>query len=104
MRIGIVTGEYSPMEGGVGAFSAILARTLAQQGHAVSVFSSAGTSSTDPTIGHTGSVRRWTPNALRAVSRWAREQRLDVVNLQFQTAAYSMSPWIHFLPDVIRDI
>jgi glycosyltransferase involved in cell wall biosynthesis len=104
VRIGIVTGEYPPMQGGVGAFSDILARTLAGQGHGISVFSSAGTSGQDPAIMHTAAVQRWTPSALQAVQRWASEQRLDVIDLQYQTAAYSMSAWIHFLPDVVRDI
>ena len=29
---------------------------------------------------------------------WLRRVNPDIVNLQFQTAAFDMSPWIHFLP------
>src|SRR5690606_6298896 len=30
------------------------------------------------------------------------DNRLDMVNLHFQTAAYQMSPFIHWLPDMVQ--
>jgi glycosyltransferase involved in cell wall biosynthesis len=104
MRIGIVTGEYPPMEGGVGAYTRILARTLAQQGHEVFVFSSSQAREDHPEITLTNSVAHWGPGSLRALHRWSRSVQPDVVSLQFETAAYGMSPWIHFLPDVLRGV
>ena len=104
MRIGIVTGEYPPMQGGVGAYSHILAQTFAVQGHDVFVFSSDKTGENDPAIQLTNPVKRWRWGSLRAVKQWAQTQRLDVINLQYQTAAFGMSPWIHFLPDYLREI
>lgn len=102
MRVGIVTGEFPPMQGGVGAFSQILARRIAQRGHDVQVFSDRRARSVDPPL--SGSTVSWGPASLLAIRRWARNCRLDLVNLQFQTAAYSMSPWIHFLPRALGSI
>jgi len=112
MRVGIVTGEYPPMVGGVGAYSRILATEMARQGHAISVFNSTGIQNiidtTKPFPPHsdvaesspTGS-KTWGIGRLWAARQWARNERLDIVNLQFQTAAFGMSPWIHFLPEFI---
>lgn len=91
------------MQGGVGAFSQIMARTLTEQGHQVSVLSSAAAQESDPRIFMT-TVTKWNYPALRVVKQWAEEQQLDVVNVQFETAAYQMSPFVHFLPDVLRPI
>ena len=104
MRIGLVTGEYPPMVGGVGAYSQILANELVQQGHYVSVFSSRAAQSIDPNISLYNTVEKWGLTSLRALQVWANVEQLDIVNLQFQTAAFGMSPWIHFLPDYIRHI
>lgn len=99
MRIGIITGEYPPMQGGVGAYTRILAHELARQGHSIHLFSRAGTH--DPDLPLAKAVARWNYGALRAAARWTRENRLDIVSLQYQTAAYAMSPYIHFLPDAL---
>jgi glycosyltransferase involved in cell wall biosynthesis len=102
MRIGIITGEYPPMQGGVGAYTQILARELAQQGHYIHLFTGNQSHSDDLPI--INSVHKWNIAGLFAIAKWARDEQLDILNLQFQTAAYQMSPWIHFLPDIIRDI
>ncbi len=97
MRIGIVTGEYPPMQGGVGAYTDLLARHLADQNQQVYLFSRAGTHSTDLPL--EAGISAWGPASLWAVRRWARDSRLQIVCVQFQTAAFDMSPWVHFLPD-----
>ncbi len=104
MRIGIVTGEYPPMEGGVGAYSAILAESLTQQGHQVYVFSSAAAKASNLAVSVDATIHRWSLAALGRIRRWARTHQLDVISLQFQTAAYQMSPYIHFLPEAVRPI
>lgn len=101
MRIGMVTGEYPPMEGGVGAYSRILARQFIQMGHTVSVFSDQRSSSNPlDAIQVFPEVKSWGPLALYRLRKWSRQQRLDLISLQFQTAAFGMSPWIHFLPEI----
>jgi hypothetical protein len=41
MEVGFVTGEYPPMQGGVGAFTREVARAMAGAGHGVHVFTRA---------------------------------------------------------------
>ncbi|MBZ0293758.1 MAG: glycosyltransferase family 4 protein [Anaerolineae bacterium] len=102
MRIGIITGEYPPMQGGVGAYTYILANELAQQGHDVHLFSTREARSDDLPLENT--IMRWNRSSLSAIKHWAKANKLDITNLQFQTAAYQMSPWVHFLPDYLRDV
>ena len=98
MNIGLVTGEFPPMPGGVGDFSRILAEQLAGLGHHVHLFSRSGSASESFPLSTTGA---WGPGSLARIRSWARRRELDVVNLQFQTAAFDMSPYIHFLPRVL---
>ncbi len=104
MRIGMITGEYPPLQGGVGAYTRILAAELAAQGHDLFVLSRAGTTSDNPRVNLSASIDGWGVGSLLAARRWASDCLLDVVNIQYQTAAYRMSPFIHFLPDVLRPI
>lgn len=90
------------MQGGVGAFTKILCGEMAAQGHDLFVFSRTGTQSDDPRVQLAATVQSWGAGSLVAARRWARDLRLDVVNIQYQTAAFDMSPFIHFLPDALR--
>ena len=139
MRIGLVTGEYPPQEGGVGDFTERLARALAALGHEVHVITSRrARPSPQPSPGARGSAlgaaeepspaRRGSITRLREpvdlgyamlhprVSRWgwpslsvvadvALRYDLEVVNLQYQAAAYDMrSPAVAFLPWRLRGV
>ena len=95
MKIGLVTGEYPPMPGGVGDFSRILAEQMCELGHEVHVFSRSGTTSKTLPVSTTDT---WGPGCLTQIRSWARRRELNVINLQFQTAAFNMSPFVHFLP------
>ena len=99
MRIGIITCEYPPMRGGVVAYTQILAHELARAGHKVALFTGPEAVDTRFDIEHTPT---WNSAILRAIARWADREHLDILNLQYQTAAYGMSPWIHLLPDALR--
>lgn len=101
MRIGILTGEYPPMQGGIGAHCDVLARKFVEQGQHVFVFSGDGTQVQTPDIPLT-THRGWGIGCIQAVGRWAKENQLDVINLHFQTAAYNMSAVIHFLPNFVQ--
>ena len=98
MNIGLVTGEFPPMPGGVGDFTRILAEHLSSLGHDVHLFSRSGSASESLPLTTTGA---WGPGSLARIRSWTRRRELDVVNLQFQTAAFDMSPYIHFLPRVL---
>jgi glycosyltransferase involved in cell wall biosynthesis len=102
MRIGIITGEYPPLQGGVAAFSDILAHRLQKLGHDVFVFSDSRTKQQSDLVPVAAFGDGWGYATLRIIQNWIDENRLDVVNLQFQTAAYNMSPWVHFYPHFIN--
>ena len=102
MRIGIVTGEYPPMQGGVGAYSSIIAGKLCDLGHEVRLFSREGTKSQNiPLMTHKG---RWGRSAMRKIHAWAQAEALDLINLQFQTAAFGMSAHVHYLPGFVAPV
>ena len=98
MRIGIVTGEYPPMQGGVGAYTRILADEMKHQGADISIFTSEQAATSDPDIVVMNWMKSWDVSILSLIDQWAREFKADIINIQFQTAAYGMSPWIHFMP------
>lgn len=100
MRIGIISGEYPPMRGGVGACAHILAHRFKQYGHEVAILTAPEGQDDKLSTTHT----RWTLNQLHSIRRWIRQEQLEVVHLHYQTAAFQMSPWIHFMPEVIRPV
>ena len=119
MRIGLVTGEYPPLEGGVGAFTEQLARALAARGHEVHVITTKRARPADaprkasalfepvaldygwlhPRIG------RWRWPSLSAVADIVLRHELEIVNVQYQAAAYNMRALaIHYLPWRLRGV
>ncbi|MBL8116252.1 MAG: glycosyltransferase family 4 protein [Anaerolineae bacterium] len=100
MRIGLITGEYPPMQGGVGAYTHILAQVLSQQGHEVAVISGTQAAQSSPSITLENNIPRWDYTIFSRINQWSKRHQLDILNLQFQTAAFGMSPWIHLLPQM----
>src|SRR5687767_3798199 len=102
MRVGLVTGEYPPMQGGVGDYTRALAGALAAKGAEVHVLTSTRARGTRE--GASGSVTvhaeiaRWSWASLWRLRGLARSLGLDVLNVQYQAAAYGLSAPIHFLP------
>ena len=108
MRIGLITGEYPPDQGGVGDFTHELGKALATQGHEVHVITSASQNpqpetrnpkpaTRNPVIVHR-SVRGWGWGCWRDIIRQNDTLRFDVLNIQYQTAAYGMHPAINLSP------
>lgn len=99
MRIGLITGEYPPMEGGVGAYARELAKELLALNHDVYILTRQEAVTAEqndiPVAARIGAT--WNPAANRIAMEWAEEANLDVVNVQFQTAAYNMHAAIHFI-------
>jgi len=102
MKIGLVTGEYPPMQGGISTQTRILAERLAQQGNRVCVYTSTQANEVVRGVDLCASAKHWGYSTLHEIDGWARQNQLDVVNMHFQTAAYKMSPFIHFLPQALR--
>ena len=98
MKIGLITGEFPPMPGGVGDFSRGLAERIRDHGREVYILSRKGSARPGLRI---DAVNGWGPTCLLAIRQWVRRHGISVVNLQYQTAAFDMSPYIHFLPKAI---
>ncbi len=125
LKIGLVTGEFPPMEGGVGAFTQELARALADLGHDISIFTSRLARPPDAAQGAAqGAVlrsarswrdlrrpvilpyarlypwaHRWRWRDVAALADLALQEELDVLDIQYQAAAYNMrNPAINLAP------
>lgn len=101
MRIGIITGEFPPMQGGVGDYTARLGQALAECGAKISILTDVRGTGAYEHMRVTNNIRAWNPRSWLAARAWEKAEQVDIVNLQFQTAAYAMSPWVHFLPDIL---
>jgi glycosyltransferase involved in cell wall biosynthesis len=119
MKIGLVTGEYPPMQGGVGAFTRELALALRGLGQEVHIITHRlarpETASRDwgellePMAHDAGWLhpvaRRWGWSDVGRVADIAVRHELDVLNIQYQAAAYSMKmPAINLSPRRLRGI
>jgi len=103
LKIGLVTGEYPSMQGGVGDFSRELALALAALGHDVHVITSKLPEGLEPSgssVTIHSVIASWNLQSLISIRRLARSLSLDLINIQYQAAAYGMTPPIHFLPAV----
>ena len=104
MKIGLITGEYPPMKGGVGDYTRAIAVSLSERGHSVRVITDQrcvqlDSHSSRPRVRPVVSTR-WAWLDLWRVRRASAD--LDIVNIQYQAAAYgTMRPPVHFLPYVI---
>ncbi len=119
LKIGFVTGEYPPMEGGVGAFTKELAKELDGQGHDVHIITSKRARPRDKgrslwdlkepyEVGYAtlhARVGRWRWGAMSIVAAAAARFDLDIVNIQYQAIAFDMNiPAINFLPWRLREV
>ena len=102
MRIGIITGEYPPLEGGVGAFTRELGLALAASGHELHILTTdigkAGVASQDLGLHVCRDIRHWDRASQRHITRWAGDLSLDLVNIQYEAAAFQMQGWITLYP------
>ena len=82
MQIGLITGEYHPMQGGVGDFSREMARTMVDLGHTVHVIAGQGhgleSPSQDAGLWVHRAIEGWGWKCWRQVLMLARELGLDV--------------------------
>ncbi len=101
-RLLLVTGEYPPLRGGVGDYTAQLGQALAERGWDVAVVTSALPGSDASVVPVRYTVSSW---------GWALWQRLRVlrrsgwwgiVHLQYQTGAFGMHPGVNALPVFAR--
>lgn len=97
-----VTGEYPPMQGGVGAYTAELGAALVDLGVRVSVVTSSRAEQEKITTADAISVypliQRWGISMWSAIERLATQITAEMIHVQYQTAAYGMNPAINFAP------
>jgi len=102
MRIGLVTGEYPPDRGGVGDFTKQLGKALVDLGHEVHVITKRSPSTdltqhTSPATVHR-TVDDWSWRCWKHIVALAEDLDLDILDVQYQAAAYRMHPAINLVP------
>ena len=102
MKIGLITGEYPPQQGGVGDFTRELARALIAAGHEAQVITGctkqdAGCKIEDGIVVQRV-VRSWGLRCWGAIAEVVQQQQFDVLNIQYEPAAYGMQVGVNFLP------
>ena len=101
MKILFVTGEFPPMQGGVGDYTRELGLALCGLGCEVRVATSAHAG---PVAGLTVHpiIEKWGWNSWRSLLELVRRHEPDVVHIQYQAAAYAMHPAINLFPWRLR--
>ncbi|GAB4566796.1 MAG: glycosyltransferase family 4 protein [Anaerolineae bacterium] len=100
-----MTGEYPPLQGGVGDYTHALGSMLCAQGvdvHVLTVREAAG----DHLRPHRGGpepqvhpvMARWGWRTWWWIQQTAREVQADIVHIQYQAAAYRMHPAVNLVP------
>ncbi|MEJ5312035.1 MAG: glycosyltransferase family 4 protein [Anaerolineae bacterium] len=107
MRIGIITGEYPPLEGGVGDFTRELGIALHAAGHEIHILTSQmNDRQPSPVQEDALTIHRdiydWDRSTYAKITHWINTLALDVVNIQYQAAAYRMRGGINFYPRAQR--
>ncbi|MDH4135561.1 MAG: glycosyltransferase family 4 protein [Anaerolineae bacterium] len=104
MKVCLISGEFRPMQGGVGDFTYEVGWALRYLGAAVTVLTStaAGPPRDADGLRVEPRLERWGWNSWRTIMRTAEELEADVLNIQYQAAAYGMHPAINFLPLRLR--
>lgn len=103
-KVLFVTGEYPPMVGGVGRFTAELAGALQAQGAQVAVLTDeqVTASAESDAVRVLPGRRNWGWGILSELPARARAVGAEWVHVQYQTAAYRMHPAINTLPYFLR--
>jgi glycosyltransferase involved in cell wall biosynthesis len=104
MKVCLISGEFRPMQGGVGDFTYEVGQALRDLGATVTVLTStaAGPPRDEDGLRVEPRLEGWGWNSWRTILRTAEELEADVLNIQYQAAAYGMHPTINFLPLRLR--
>lgn len=106
LRVLLISGEYPPMQGGVSDFTHLVGQDLAALGCEVHVLTStrAAQRSGSPVVCHP-IVPSWGWRTLYGTLRaLLAELGPDVINIQYQTAAYGLHPAINALPTLVHSV
>ncbi|HLI50333.1 MAG TPA: glycosyltransferase [Thermomicrobiaceae bacterium] len=95
-----ISGEYPPMHGGVGDYTARLAAALEAEGWNPAVLTSQAVYPSP--AGVYSEVGRWSWRLLGKARRTAFQVGAAIVHIQYQTGAFGMHPAINLLPWSLR--
>ncbi|MGD8623488.1 MAG: glycosyltransferase family 4 protein [Anaerolineae bacterium] len=101
MRVLFVSGEFPPMQGGVGDYTCELGLALAGLGCQVHVATSVRAGPVEGLAVHP-LLEKWNWNSWRLLLDLIGRHRPDVVHVQYQAAAYAMHPAINLWPRRLR--
>ena len=101
MNILFVSGEFPPMQGGVGDYTRELGLALRDLGNEVHVATSTRARPVDGLTVHPV-VERWNWGCWSTLLDLVRRHQPDVVHVQYQAAAYAMHPAINLWPRRLR--
>jgi glycosyltransferase involved in cell wall biosynthesis len=118
MRVCLLSGEFPPMQGGVGDFTREIGLALNKLGATVTVLSSVeaephGATEPSPEGGSIlrrdglsltvlPVVKRWDFSCWATIGQFLNRSKPQIMNIQYQTAAYQMHPAINLLPWRLR--
>ncbi len=103
-RVAFITGEYPPLVGGVGDYTALLATQLQRNGAAVTVVTGRGVGAADEVVPVCRVVPGWGFGGWHPLLGALRAAKPTVVHLQYQAGAFSGRAAIHLLPRLLRAI
>lgn len=101
-RVVLVTGEYPPQVGGVGDYTALLARHLLAEGATVSIVTGRSPGLPTEPVAARRIVADWGVRGWRGLLGALRAARPEVVHLQYQAGAFAGRTAIHLLPRLLR--
>jgi glycosyltransferase involved in cell wall biosynthesis len=101
MEVLFITGEFPPMQGGVGDYTREIGLALSDLDCKVHVATSARAGPVPGLTVHPV-VERWTWDCWGTLLDLIHHHRPDVVHIQYQAAAFAMHPAINFLPWRLR--
>lgn len=121
LRVALVTGEFPPMQGGVGAFTRELARELARLGHEIWIITDSAARPPNVALRRARSLqdplplddyaqwlpfgKKWNWKDVAWLADCTERYHFDLVNIQYQAAAYNMnSAAINFAPWRLRHL
>lgn len=106
MKICIISGEFPPMQGGVGDYTHEMAHAYSQLGHQVTVITSTkgvGKPGDEDEFTVRPIIENWNRSSCAQITQAIKASQPDVVNIQYQAAAYGMKLPIHLLPWRLRN-
>ncbi|MYB75503.1 MAG: glycosyltransferase family 4 protein [Chloroflexi bacterium] len=96
MRVLFITGEYPPLQGGIADYTALLRSELRALDVTSEVLTDSACASTELTVHPV--VGTWGFAFWGVAQQIISERRIDVVHIQYQTAAFDLKPAINLLP------